>query len=264
MGSSSPEYNWREILHEMCANIQSEIAIRLPERSKLSVTDFKNLLDEGAQEAIITTIQDYKVSAQLVSEEGDQVFGDGDYYIVADPVDGTTNLARGLPPAVVSILVSDRRMLSGAVAGIVQNLYSGATYYAEQGKGATLDNQRISVGPNREFKNALISMDISKKPCLEKTKRILEESRHIRQLGCSAMSLCYVSSGVVDVHIDVRGFLRATDCVAGLLIIKEAGGSFTINGLIGGDLLLTRETQLELVTASSSSLMTEILRLLGQ
>ena len=98
---------------------------------------------------------------------------------------------------------------------------------------------------------------------MEKTKRILEESRHIRQLGCSAMSLCYVSSGVVDAHIDVRGFLRATDCVAGLLINNEAGGIFAIDGVIGGDLPLTRETQLELVTASSSSLMTEILRLLG-
>ena len=263
MGSSSPEYNWRKILHDMCDNIQSELSLHLSKRGKLSVADFKNLLDEGAQKAIIKTIQDYRVSAQLVSEEGDQVFGDGDYYIVADPVDGTTNLARGLPPAVISILVSDKPMLSGAIAGIVQNFYSGATYYAEQGKGATLDNQQISVGPNRDFKNALISMDISKNPFLEKTKRILEESRHIRQLGCSAMSLCYVSSGVVDAHIDVRGFLRATDCVAGLLLIKEAGGSFAINGVIGGDLPLTRETQLELVTASSSSLMTEILRLLG-
>ena len=263
MSLSRPVYNWREILHDICENIQSELSLRLPERVKLSVTDFKNLLDEGAQEAIIQTIEDYKVSAQLVSEEGDQVFGDGDYYIVADPVDGTTNLARGLPPAVISILVCDRPMLSGAVAGIVQNLYCGATYYAEQGKGATLDNQRIRVGPNRDFKNALISTDISKNPCLEKTKRMLEESRHIRQLGCSAMSLCYVASGVVDAHIDVRGFLRATDCVAGLLIINEAGGIFAIDGVIGGDLPLTRETQLELVTASSSSLMTEILRLLG-
>jgi len=263
MGSSSPENDWRKILHDMCDNIQSELSLRLPERGKLSVTDFKNLLDEGAQEAIIKTIQDYKVSAQLVSEEGDQIFGDGDYYIVADPVDGTTNLARGLPPAVISLLVSDRPMLSGAVAGIVQNLYSGATYYAEHGEGATLDNQRITVSSNCDFKNALISMDISKKPCLEKTQRVLEESRHIRQLGCSAMSLCHVSSGVVDAHIDVRGFLRATDCVAGLLLIKEAGGNFAINRIIGGDLPLTRDTQLELVTASSSSLLNEILRLLG-
>lgn len=263
MGSSSSEYDWRKILHVMCENIQSDIAIRLSERGRLSVTAFKNLLDEGAQKAIIKTIQDYKVSAQLVSEEGDQEFGDGDYYIIADPVDGTTNLARGLPPAVISILVSDRPMLSGAIVGIVQNLYSGVTYYAEKGKGATLDDQRINVGSNRDFRKALISMDISKNPCLEKTRRILDESRHIRQLGCSAMSLCHVSSGVVDAHIDVRGFLRATDCVAGLLIIKEAGGNYAINRIVGGDLPLTRETQLELVTASTSSLMTEILRLMG-
>jgi myo-inositol-1(or 4)-monophosphatase len=263
MDSSKPLYNWREILHEMCSNIQNEIALLLPEMGKHMVPEFKNLLDESAQKAVIETIKSHRISARLVSEEGDKNFGSGDYYIVADPVDGTTNLARGLPPAVTSILVSDKPQLSGAVAGIIQNFFTGSTYYSEHGKGATLNGELVHVGGHPDFETALISMDISKNPCLEKTKRILEESRHIRQLGCSAMSLCHVSSGVVDAHIDVRGILRATDCVAGLLLVREAGGNYAINGVVGGDLQLTRDTRLELVATSTYSLMDEILRLLG-
>lgn len=236
----------------------------IPRRHSLPVNEFKRLLDDEAQKAIVETLTKNRVSANLVSEEGDEVFGDGDYVIVADPVDGTTNLARGFHPAVTSISVSETPMQSGVFAGVVVNLYTGETYFAEKGKGAMHDDRTIQTAAPTQYSRALVSMELSKAPRLDAMTPLIRGSRHIRAEGCSAMSLCHVAAGVLDAHIDLRGILRATDASAGLLILREAGGVYEVDGEPFGDLPLTRETRFELVAASCPELMDEINKLLSR
>ena len=256
--------DWRSILHELSDNIQNKALAVIPQRGNLSNIKFKDLLDKQAQDAIVETLKEHEVSAKLVSEECDVVFGDGEYIITADPVDGTTNLSRGLQPAATSLSISETGTQSGVIAGIVANLYTGETWYAERGRGATLDGQPIRVAAPEKYSRALISIDISKGPRLDRTRRLLEMSRHLRSEGCTAMSLCHVASGTMDAHIDLRGIVRATDVSAGLLILEEAGGVYTVDGVLGGDFPLTRDTHMELVAAGSTELLAEINSLMGQ
>ncbi|HUV55595.1 MAG TPA: inositol monophosphatase family protein [Candidatus Krumholzibacteriaceae bacterium] len=256
--------DWKTILQELVDKIHGKVLSAIPKRHSLPVNDFKRLLDNEAQQAIVETLTLNKVSAQLVSEEGDQVFGDGEYVIVADPVDGTTNLARGLQPAVTSISVSETGTQSGVFAGIVVNFYTGETYFAEKGKGAMQDDWPLQTAAPTQYRRALVSMDLSKAPRLDVMTPLIRESRHIRAEGCSAMSLCHVAAGVLDAHVDLRGILRATDASAGLLILREAGGVYEVDGEPFGDLPLTRETQFELVAASCPELMDEINQLLSR
>ena len=232
-------------------------------RNTMPVQRFKDLLDKQAQEAIIETLDKLKADVTLVSEEGDQVFGEGTYTMVADPVDGTTNLARGLNPAVASISVSETGYQSGVIAGIVSNFFTGETFYAEKGKGATLDGQEIKVAADIKYRHGMIGMDISKNPAMDRLGKLIGASRHIRQEGCSAMSLCNVAAGILDAHIDLRGIVRATDISAGLFIIKEAGGVYMINGKRNEDMSLTRTTRVELITACTLRLLDEIEEIMG-
>jgi myo-inositol-1(or 4)-monophosphatase len=101
-------------------------------------------------------------------------------------------------------------------------------------------------------------MDLSKDPKLEKTSKLIAESRHTRQEGCSAASLCHVAEGVLDAHIDLRGIVRATDISAGLFIIKQAGGVYSVNDEPFGDLDLTRETRCKIIAANTKRLHDEI------
>ncbi len=250
--------DWRNILHELSDNIQSKVLTVIPQRGNLPNTKFKDLLDKQAQNAIVETLKEHEVSAKLVSEEGDVVFGNGSRVLVADPVDGTTNLSRGLRPAATSLSLSETGSQSGVVAGIVADLYTGETYYAERGGGATLNGEPIQVALPERYSHALISVDISKGPHLERTRRLIEESLHLRSEGCSSMSLCHVASGTLDAHIDVRGILRATDVSAGLLILREAGGVYAVNGELFKDYPLTRDTRMELVASASRRLLDEI------
>jgi myo-inositol-1(or 4)-monophosphatase len=260
---ASSKSDWRRVLYRLSENVQSKITGALFQRS-CTMAEFKRFLDQTAQQAIVDTLIELKLPIRLVSEEGDRVFGDGEYTLVADPVDGSTNLSRGLHPAATSLSVSETGLQSGVVAGIVKDLYTGETYYAERGRGATLKGQPIRVSQPEGYNGALISIDISKGPRLDRTRRLIEESLHLRSEGCSSMSLCQVASGFLDAHIDLRGIVRATDVSAGLLILGEAGGVYAVDGVQGGDFPLTRGTHMRLVAAASKELLSEINVLAGR
>lgn len=255
--------DWHKVLHEINDRIQGNVLSVTHLRNTMPVPRFKNLLDKQAQDAIIEVLDKLNADVTLVSEEGDKVFGKGTYTMVADPVDGTTNLARGLNPAVASISISETAYQRGVVAGIVSNFFTGETFYAEKGKETTLDEQEIRVAEDIKYHHGMIGMDISKNPAMDKLGKLIGASRHIRQEGCSAMSLCNVAAGILDAHIDLRGTVRATDISAGLFIIKQAGGIYMINGKRFDDMPLTRETRGELIAASNPRLLDEIEEIMG-
>lgn len=255
--------SWKTILQELSDSVLSEVYSVIHQRNTMPVQKFKALLDTRAQKAIVAKLSTLDVGLRLVSEEGDQVFGDGRYIIIADPVDGTTNLARGLSPAVTSISVSETDHQSGVIAGIVSNFFTGESFYAERGKGARLDGSPINVASHAMYRHGMIGMDVSKNPVSDRVGKLIGESRHVRQAGCSAMSLCNVAAGTLDAHIDLRGIVRATDISAGLLMIREAGGVYSVNGGLYGDLKLIRGTRVELVAASNQRLLDEIGEIMG-
>jgi myo-inositol-1(or 4)-monophosphatase len=255
--------DWKPILQGLSDKIQGSVFAVIDQRNTMPVKRFKGLLDKQAQDAILEMLWRLDVGIKLVSEEGDQVFGDGRYTMVADPVDGTTNLARGLSPAVTSISISETDQQSGVVAGIVTNFFTGKTFYAEKGRGATLDGATINTAPDIRYRHGMIGMDISKNPAMDRLGKLIGASRHVRQQGCCAMSLCNVAAGTLDAHIDQRGIVRATDISAGLLMIKEAGGVYAINGELFGDMELTQGTMVELIAASHPRLLEEIESIMG-
>lgn len=244
--------------------MRSRVRTALLRRPTFDVSELKRLLDSEAQEAVEETLRHHGASVHLVSEEGESTIGGGEMYIVVDPVDGTTNLARGIPLAVTSLAVSETPRLSGALAGLIMDLYTGDVFRAERNRGAWRGGKRIHPAGPKAVGEALISVDISKGAPLKPVDRVIAEAGHLRQLGCAALSLCLVASGVMDAHVDLRGTLRATDAAAGLLILKEAGGIYSINGAVGGDMELTRRSRLDLVAASGPGLLQDILRLLEQ
>jgi len=221
------------------------------------------ILDEAAQEAIVETLTRLGVSATMVSEEGDAIIGGGGPMLIVDPVDGTANYSRGLRPASTSLAVSETGTLSGMTAGVVMDLYTGEVFAAEAGKGATLDSKPIKTVPPFPLGEALIAVDLSKRPRLDRVGGLLNAVEHNRQIGSTALSLCYIAAGRIDAHVDVRGLIRATDVAAALLILREAGGIYTVDGKAFGDLPVTRQTRMDLVAASSGRVLGEITGLIN-
>jgi myo-inositol-1(or 4)-monophosphatase len=243
---------------EAAENLKGRVRKTLLKSPALDLVELKGLLDAEAQNSVVDTLKNAGVDVKVISEEGDVTLGKGAVYLIVDPIDGTTNLAKGIPLASTSILLSETPYLSGSVFGLVMNLYSGEAFIAERNKGAWRGEIRIKPAKPKAVNEALISLDISKGAPIEPVKGIIGKARYLRQLGCTSISLCHVASGLMDAHVDLRGMVRVFDVAAGLLILKEAGGSYSVNGVDGGDIALSKGIPLNLIAASSPRMLDEI------
>lgn len=261
MASYSHGAGWASLLIEAAENVRSRVRRTLLNKPTLTLNEMKGSLDREAQAAVEETLRQSGGSARIVSEEGECVIGVGGPCVIVDPVDGTTNLARGIPLAVTSLAVSETAHLASTFTGVVMNLFTGEVFRAERNRGAWRGGIRIHPSKSRPIGEALLSIDVSKGAPIEPVRELISRASHLRQLGCSALSLCHVASGVTDAHVDLRGTLRVTDVAAGLMILKEAGGIYSVNGVVGGDLEFERKSTLTLIAASSPWMLDEINKL---
>ena len=199
--------------------------------------DKMKLVDLAAEKAIVETLQKYGVSFTLVSEEsGVKEFGEAarECYVTVDPIDGTTNLVRGLPFYASSIAVSAEPMLSSVYAGLVADLFHGTVYVAQTGKGAFRDGKHLGPSDLGSLGEAVVGLDLNTykvAAVAPRLSRLIAATKHIRHFGANALELCYVAEGLTDAFVDIRGKLRTTDVAAGFLILREAGGLITaLNG----------------------------------
>ena len=255
---ASSREGWIPILGEAANEAQRRVRAVLNRRPRVGTPDLKRLLDDEAEKAIEGVFRRRGASVNIISEEGEVTIGRGDKYVIVDPVDGTTNLARGVPFAATSMAVSETQHFKDEVSALVMNLLSGRTYWAELGRGAWSGRRRLMPAEPKPISEALVSLDISKAALLKPVVEIIAQARHIRQLGSSALALCLMAQGVLDAHIDLRGILRSTDVAAGLFILKEAGGAYSLDGVPGGDMGLTRKSKVELIAASGGNLLAMI------
>ncbi len=232
--------NWLQILAQCKENVRVHIQPLLktlkepqPDLGRGAGGDAMKLVDLAAEKAIVEVMLEHGVSFTLISEEsGVKEYGAQakNCYITTDPIDGTTNLVRGLPFYCSSIAISEKRELSGVYAAMVTDLYHGRTYTVVKGKGAFRDGERISTSILASLEEAVIGMDLNTYKVKEIAPRLTEligQTKHIRHFGANALELCYVADGLTDAFVDIRGKLRTTDVAAGFLMVKEAGGTIT-------------------------------------
>ncbi len=149
---------------------------------------------------------------RVVSEESG-VTGDGEFTVVVDPVDGSTNCDRGVPFYSTSLALVRGDELVG---GLVVNLATGTSYQAERGAGAQRDGVAISASGRTGLAGSLMSF--SGYP-----SRALAWSQ-FRALGAASLEICLVADGSLDVFAVAQGStLHPWDYLAGLVIAREAG-----------------------------------------
>jgi myo-inositol-1(or 4)-monophosphatase len=232
--------DWLPILVRCKDNVQAHIRPLLktlsepqPDLGVGAGGDPMKLVDLVAEKAIIEVLQQHGVSFTLISEEsGVKEFGDTprQCYVTVDPIDGTTNLVRGLPFYASSIAVSAKPVLSAVYAALVADLLHNVAYTAQAGKGAYRDGTKIKPSAMVSLEEAVVGLDLNTYKVREiapQLTRLIEETKHIRHFGANALELCYVADGTTDAFVDIRGKLRTTDVAAAFLILREAGGIIT-------------------------------------
>jgi len=167
-------------------------------------------LDVAADEVARRVL--HVLGLQVVSEESG-VSGSGEYSVVIDPVDGSTNCDRGVPFFATSLAVVRESEL---VAALVTNHATGTTYEAARGGGARRDGTAIAPSGRTDIAEAIIAF--SGLPV-----RHLGWSQY-RSIGAASLEICLVADGSLDAF-SVAGHhtLNPWDYLGGLLMILEAG-----------------------------------------
>ena len=220
MNSISPNLN---IMIKACEKASKVIIRDFGEVENLQVSkkgprDFVTKTDKRVEEILIEELMKTKKNYSFLTEESGKIENqDKDKIWIIDPIDGTTNFLHGIPHFAISIALKINNELH---SGLVFDPIKNEIYYAEKDNGAFFNNQRIRVSKKNNLEDCLFSSDST-------GIKFIFPDLNMRNSGCAALDLAYVGSGRLDGYFHNK--INLWDIAAGILIVKEAGG--TINDI---------------------------------
>lgn len=184
-------------------------------------------VDKQAERLIIGIIKKRFPHHSILAEESEPS-GTSNCKWIIDPIDGTSNFAHKLPIACVSIAFEENGVVQ---LGGIWNPFYNEWFWAEHGKGASLNGKKIRVSKTKTLKDSLLvtgfPYDRRKRAryYLDFMQAFMMKTQGIRRLGSAALDTCYVASGRFDGYWEFK--LKAWDIAAAALVAKEAGAKLT-------------------------------------
>ena len=198
-----------------------------PLASSKGKSDIVTEADLEAEKVIIHLIQSSFSDHSILSEEKGSMDRHSDYLWILDPLDGTINYYYGFEYFGTGLcLLEKEKLLISAIYNPVQD----KLFFAERGKGATMNGSFIKVNHNSELKNSIVvthlgSKDEARMRTIAVLDSVFRKSMHMRILGSPFVTLPQIASGVFDVFFNIR--TNPWDILPGALIVEEAGGKVT-------------------------------------
>lgn len=168
---------------------------------------------------------------QILAEEdwkGNQEKIEQGFWWIIDPLDGTVNFRKGFPFFCISIALTIDGEITLAVIYIP---ILDELFIAEKDQGSFCNNKRIFVSKTANLKESVLATGFSyaltqnPEPHIELFKDISIRAEAVRRAGSAAIDLAYVAMGIFDGFWETD--LKPWDTVAGVLLVKEAGGKIT-------------------------------------
>lgn len=217
------------------ARLAGRRALKEMSKIKVSVKSPDQLVTQAdviCQKIIIDRIKETYPDDGFIGEEGkDGVFlkqppaqhpyrerGDRRVWWVIDPIDGTTNYAKGMLLFSVAIAA----MCEGfPVLGVIYEPATDSMFTAVKGGEARLNNNRINVSDESFGKFTSIGTDSYFDGDVPKWLITLMQRARSRTLGSSCLQLAYLAKGSLIGVVFLRP--KIWDFAAGVLIAESAG-----------------------------------------
>ena len=205
----------REIIYKEMISLDKLKEIVM-DASELMVTDGFDISSKEGYSNIVTSsdiaVQDYLCKhlaeampgSGFLCEEEDMHDASHEYTWIIDPIDGTANYSRGIAECAICVGLKHN---SDMVMGVVYLPRAKEMFYAEKGKGAFLNGQRIHVS-DRTFGNAIMctALPVYHKEYAEICSGIIREvfgkCNDIRRFGACAPELCYLAMGRCELYFE--------------------------------------------------------------
>lgn len=229
------------IRHYYLSNLEIEIK---EDRSPVTVADIET--EKVIKEIILNAFPEHG----FFGEETGKTNEDAEYLWLIDPIDGTKSFVRQYPMFSTQIALMHKGEL---ILGVSNSPMFQEMCYAEKGKGAFMNGQRINVSDIEALDLCTLSTGniatLAKKPAWNGLSELVRAVHRIRGYG-DFFHYHLMASGKVD--IIVESDVNILDIAALSVIVTEAGGVFT--DLHGNPLDLDTTT----VLASNSKLLYQL------
>lgn len=157
---------------------------------------------------------------------------------VIDPIDGTWCFLNGIGSWCVSVAYERAGVIE---VGVIYDPIAGELFAAGRGGGARLNGQPIRVMDARSLGDGSISVGYSLRSepdtMLPLFEKLLRSGGMYQRHGSGALGLAWTACGRLAGYVEPH--MNSWDCLAGLLLVTEAGGftnDFLANdGLTGGN-----------------------------
>ena len=254
----------------------------LEEAGKILLENFGKITDyqvKESQSSIVTKtdVDSEKCIMEIISKKfpGHNLLGEetgfqnknSEFTWVVDPIDGTSNFAAGIAwfGVIICVLKNFKPIMAACYLPVNNQLY-----FAERGKGATLNGQTISVSKEKDLKNILVAYSLDYSDAPGKTEReaeliqkLVKNVRNLRSTN-SLVDLCFTADGKLGACINQT--TKIWDIAGPSLLIEEAGGK--VSDLSGNefDFFISEENyhrNFEIV-GSNNNLHTRVIRLINK
>jgi len=203
-------------------------------QAKAGSANFVTEYDRAVQKFLFSELGRLFPDAYFVGEEDGAVDFEkvrlGRSFII-DPIDGTQNFIKHFRHSAISVAMCED---GEVVLGAVLNPYTGELFYAERGKGAFCmegDTERLLRVSENPLCDGIILFGSSpyRKELHDRSFSVLrtlfDHGLDMRRCGAAALDFCMIADGRAEVYFEMS--LYPWDYAAGMLILREAGGTVT-------------------------------------
>ena len=184
--------------------------------------DYVTAFDKKSEAAILDVLGRESPGITVLAEERGGTRA-GTMWAV-DPLDGTTNFTRGFPVLAVSVGLLDEGI---PVAGVVIAPFLGLEFAVSQGRGATLNGDRIpqmaAVDPSKAI--VATGFPFRNKGRMSRYRPVMEGAfqrfEDVRRAGAAALDLAWTATGTFDGYFELN--LNTWDLAAGAALVMEVG-----------------------------------------
>ncbi|UCI08074.1 inositol monophosphatase family protein [Mesorhizobium sp. B1-1-8] len=200
---------------------------RDPDNLTIESKGHQDLVSDADREVelfIRAAIADAYPDDGIVGEEHAPTTGKTGHVWVIDPIDGTANFVCGIPAWCVVIACARD---GETVVGVIHEPSTGETFHGRLGGGAFVNGRPIRASNATALSEGSVGTGLSNRAATEHIAvligMIMAEGGLFFRNASGALMLAYAASGRLLGYVEEH--MNAWDCLAGMLLVEEAGGT---------------------------------------
>ncbi len=159
----------------------------------------------------------------ILGEEHGMEEGESGFTWVIDPIDGTANFVTGIPQWCVIIACVQQGQ---TLLGVIHDPVAGETFSALAGGGAFLNGRPIKVSDSESVSVGSVGVGFNGRTsvtdAVNAVGALVSKGGVFFRNASGGLMLAYTGAGRLIGYIESH--MNAWDCLAGMLLIQEAGG----------------------------------------